>query len=347
MRLSIRNCRSDRPLSSLVRWEWTAKKLGPRWGLLLIATLVNSPAHSQSPETPLTRLRPIGESSAVDKFAQVNTPELSRRETANQVVTAEWESTPRAAAAVAASRSESGASYAARMQFQLPSGMPTTAPPVGPSSDASVITPPSLSGQSAPTYGSVPPGTMPPGSYVPPPSGPVFGPSPQTVAPPFATGPATGLPPRSLSPTVTPPRGLPMNPGPVPMTPMAVAPPRGDLLPVSPPQLNDQYATIANCSCISPPSGYVAATPWPRPPANRSYPAAPAPPYIANRAPIATVPVIPDASSMPKGSGIPQNSLFNFGQDRNPIVVGRGIVGQPVAYVPGQPVRNSFRYLFP
>ena len=38
---------------------------------------------------------------------------------------------------------------------------------------------------------------------------------------------------------------------------------------------------------------------------------------------------------------------MTMGQERNRVVVGQGIVGQPVAYVPGQWVRNSLRYLFP
>ncbi len=143
-----------------------------------------------------------------------------------------------------------------------------------------------------------------------------------------------------------------MSPG------MTVAPPMGtttapgsrDFLPVAPPQLNDQFATIDNCSCVSPPSGYVAATGWQSP--STSYVATPAPAaYIAPTAqvapPVAGVPVIPDASTMPKGSGVPRHSLISFGQDRNPIVVGQGILGQPVAYVPGQPVRNWIRYVFP
>ena len=39
--------------------------------------------------------------------------------------------------------------------------------------------------------------------------------------------------------------------------------------------------------------------------------------------------------------------LIGFGQSLNNAYLGRGIVGQPVAYVDGQPVRNFIRYLFP
>lgn len=39
--------------------------------------------------------------------------------------------------------------------------------------------------------------------------------------------------------------------------------------------------------------------------------------------------------------------LIGFGQDRYNVQLGRGIIGQPVAYVPGQPLRNFLRYIFP
>ncbi len=39
--------------------------------------------------------------------------------------------------------------------------------------------------------------------------------------------------------------------------------------------------------------------------------------------------------------------LFGFGQQNYNVQFGRGIFGQPVAYVPGQKFRNFFRYVFP
>ena len=39
--------------------------------------------------------------------------------------------------------------------------------------------------------------------------------------------------------------------------------------------------------------------------------------------------------------------LLSLGQEGYNIQVGRGILGQPTVYVPGQPVRNFLRYLFP
>jgi hypothetical protein len=39
--------------------------------------------------------------------------------------------------------------------------------------------------------------------------------------------------------------------------------------------------------------------------------------------------------------------LISLGQENYNVQVGRGIIGQPTAYVPGQPFRNFFRYIMP
>ncbi|MFO0924817.1 MAG: hypothetical protein U0905_20315 [Pirellulales bacterium] len=39
--------------------------------------------------------------------------------------------------------------------------------------------------------------------------------------------------------------------------------------------------------------------------------------------------------------------LFTLGQENYNAQIGRGIIGQPTAYVPGQPFRNFLRYMFP
>jgi hypothetical protein len=39
--------------------------------------------------------------------------------------------------------------------------------------------------------------------------------------------------------------------------------------------------------------------------------------------------------------------LLSLGQENYNVLLGRGILGQPTAYVPGQPVRNFMRYIFP
>lgn len=39
--------------------------------------------------------------------------------------------------------------------------------------------------------------------------------------------------------------------------------------------------------------------------------------------------------------------IFSLGQENYNVLLGRGIIGQPTVYVPGQPVRNFFRYMSP
>ena len=306
--------------------------------LVVCLTLVVS-VQAQSPETPMTRLQPIDAPSAVDRYVRPpgshgrtdpDSPVVTAPVVTAPAVTAQWESN-------AASATE--AAYTVRAQFQLPGNTP---PPVAPS-DATLMPPPSLGTTQPPTTGTVlGPTTQPPTT------GTVLGPTTQTVMPPgppfSAPAPGTMSPTMPVAPPTAPPRGLPMG----------AATSSSDLSPMGQPQLNDQFATIDNCSCVSPPSGYVAATGWNQCAPTTSYAVTPTtPPYLAPAAPptvpapVAGAPVIPDASTMPKGSGVPRHSLISLGQDRNPIVVGQGIIGQPVAYVPGQPVRNWFRWLFP
>ncbi|MBX3423785.1 MAG: hypothetical protein KF752_19690 [Pirellulaceae bacterium] len=47
----------------------------------------------------------------------------------------------------------------------------------------------------------------------------------------------------------------------------------------------------------------------------------------------------------PNNSGY--SPIFTMGQENYNVVLGRGIVGQPTVYVPGQYVRNFLRYIFP
>jgi hypothetical protein len=55
--------------------------------------------------------------------------------------------------------------------------------------------------------------------------------------------------------------------------------------------------------------------------------------------------------NMAPGLYAPNNSgwrpLFTLGQENYNAQLGRGLFGQPTAYVSGQPVRNFFRYVFP
>lgn len=70
----------------------------------------------------------------------------------------------------------------------------------------------------------------------------------------------------------------------------------------------------------------------------------------AEYAPAATLPptaiVAPTAPLASRGAA-PARSLFTLGQENNTVQVGQGLWGQPKAYVPGQNVRNWVRYFFP
>ncbi len=47
----------------------------------------------------------------------------------------------------------------------------------------------------------------------------------------------------------------------------------------------------------------------------------------------------------PNNSGY--SPLFSLGQEKYNVTLGRGLIGQPTVYVPGQPFRNFFRYISP
>lgn len=66
-------------------------------------------------------------------------------------------------------------------------------------------------------------------------------------------------------------------------------------------------------------------------------------PYATGGSPFAYIP----QTSMPYGKSSGYRPLIGFGQNSYDPFLGRGIVGQPVAYVDGQPVRNFIRYIFP
>ena len=72
------------------------------------------------------------------------------------------------------------------------------------------------------------------------------------------------------------------------------------------------------------------------------------PPYATQPggSPFSYVPPTAMASSN-NGYNSGYRSLVGFGQSLNNAHLGRGILGQPTAYVDGQPVRNFFRYIFP
>lgn len=128
----------------------------------------------------------------------------------------------------------------------------------------------------------------------------------------------------------------------------------GEYAPFSSIDLGEQYATVNNSTFVAPPSGYIATTSWGKNAVNPK-------PYSS----IASIPsqknsVQPAQSSSPNGlvriadsntlgryPAVPTRPLLSFGQELNCVVVGQGVLGQPVAYVPGQWIRNSVRYLLP
>ncbi len=155
---------------------------------------------------------------------------------------------------------------------------------------------------------------------------------------------------------------LPANPSAVPvpsgqpggvssgaMLPFAAPVSSSDVQPMPQPQLGNRFATIDNCNLIVPASGYSAAFGYgcgnevaPQPyaaPQPSGTPLA----FTTQPAEFAAPVVMPPNAQL----GAPMRSLITFGQERNPVQVGQGIIGQPVAYVPGQPLRNWLRYLFP
>jgi len=103
-------------------------------------------------------------------------------------------------------------------------------------------------------------------------------------------------------------------------------------------------ATLDNCANVSAPSPYTAGGYWgcDSVPASYNQPGAFVPPPGTVAPPVAMPAPTP---YIPNNAGY--RPLFTLGQDTYNAQLGRGIVGQPTAYVPGQPMRNFLRYLSP
>ncbi len=83
---------------------------------------------------------------------------------------------------------------------------------------------------------------------------------------------------------------------------------------------------------------------------NNTYPCAPGQTYPPPGAvPGTSVPPTVTANMAPNvyANNAGCKPLISLGQQNYNVQLGRGIIGQPVAYVPGQGVRNFFRYIFP
>ena len=205
----------------------------------------------------------------------------------------------------------------------------------------------------APNQFSAPPLDMPPALQ------------PQTTAPqppPLRSAPSPSQPsivPRTAAPSNAFPSNVPAtNASPaenlLPRSlPNYQTPPLADYQPLAPPQItNSGFATMGDCRLISPPSSYTALSPYGNSggcgvaPASFNGTYTPPPAQIAAPAAMPPSGLVP-LNQVPTGTpnAAPVGSLVSFGQETYPVQVGQGLWGQPVAYVPGQSVRNWLRYL--
>ncbi|QEF98565.1 hypothetical protein Mal15_26180 [Stieleria maiorica] len=297
----------------------------------------------------VTRLRPIGSASAVDRFQNQS-------------------SVPATNVAMRAQQSRSAVvrnetAYWQR-EGQLPSGSsPIRQVSTGPSSVRQTVW--MQSGFDAPPLadsGMSLPGTA-PNAGLPQPE-PVGQPS-QNVQP----GQGAAIPNSTPFPdaATAPPRALP-----APGNPYAPSPSDLDQIP-QPSLETNAFARMDNCRLITPPSTYMAASafdggcgqlmpvtysspgcgpvtqvPITQAPIIQSPGTLPA--EIPSTATIPPVSVLPPTTSQPlalPSSAAPARSLITLGQQNYMVQVGQGLWGQPVAYVPGQGIRNWIRYLFP
>ena len=270
-----------------------------------------------------SRMRPIGSPSAVDRYRQASAAQrrapVARQQTASLQETGFY---PR-----------SQVRQVAMMQNEF------VAPDLAPGTIQPGTIPP----------GTIQPGTIPPGTL---PSGdaliPLPGPNTSGVSRPLPrANPVASAPPASNS--------VPGN--------FSGGSLNSDLAQVPQPQLqNSGFATVDNCNCVSGPSGYTAAC---------GYGCGSNLGFVAQTG--AQVPVtpgfvapqaqIPNPAAMPTfiqpsigsrlglgtgvGTGTAPRALISLGQQLNTVQVGQGLWGQPVAYVPGQSIRNWVRYFFP
>ena len=173
----------------------------------------------------------------------------------------------------------------------------------------------------------------------------------QLSSPPLPINPAAPItapegPPVMPMPTNQSGVALPVNPT-LPTQSIVVG---GDMQPMPQPQLGNRFATIDNCALVSPPSDYSAASGCgcgTVVPQSYEAPQPTAAPVTYSPAEVAVPVVVPATTPSNAKLGAPMRSMVTFGQERNPVQLGQGLVGQPVAYVPGQPFRNWLRYFSP
>jgi hypothetical protein len=209
--------------------------------------------------------------------------------------------------------------------------LPSTSPPIYPTQPPANVLPPNYSP-------AVMPNTAPAGSSIPPVGNPIpNGPSSTMVLPGQTyNAPPTYYPsnvnPQVQAPTLSPnDAGMPRYPRPTSMVnnqPFASTPSN---------QFDPCY--------MDSPSVYRQAynNPCDAPSAGNSYTGGPNPGQTGS--PFSYVPPTYTASNLYRPPPYP--ILVGFGQDLNGAYFSRGIVGQPKAYLDGQPIRNFVRYLTP
>jgi hypothetical protein len=132
----------------------------------------------------------------------------------------------------------------------------------------------------------------------------------------------------------------PLVRGNAPTTPLPQSPSASDLTPIPQPQINPGWATTGNSPLVTGPSGYHAefwdcGAPTVIPAGGN--------PFIFY--PQTTMPNSPASLAVAPKAG--PRPIFTLGQENYNVQLGQGIIGQPTVYVPGQPIRNFFRYLSP
>ncbi|PAY16201.1 hypothetical protein CKO51_27900 [Rhodopirellula sp. SM50] len=275
----------------------------------------------------MTRLRPIGSASAVDRFqnqrsAAAATNVVMRatepRPTTVRNETAYWQQNQAVPSAPASVRQVSANQAPVRQTVWMQSGF--DAPPLA---DSGM----SLPGE-APNAGLPQPGAS-------------------SAIPNSTPFPEAAAPPRALP--------SPSN---------SYAPSPSDLDQIPQPSLEtNAFARADNCRLITPPSTYMAASAFAGgcgqviPTSYSSSVCGPItqapgtlPAEIPSTATIPPTTVYPPTTTQPLAvptSAAPARSLITLGQENYMVQVGQGLWGQPVAYVPGQGLRNWIRYIFP
>lgn len=173
------------------------------------------------------------------------------------------------------------------------------------------------------------------------------------VAAPVTGGAAPPVNSKSAAPTSPPATNYGTNPAPLargasPVTPLPQNPvpsttSASDLTPVPTPQMGAQdWSTTGTSPLVTGPSGYRAvfwdcSTPQVVPTSGS--------PYVY--APPTVMPNSPQAVALTSYPYAGIRPIFTLGQENYNVQLGQGIIGQPTVYVPGQPIRNFFRYLSP